>query len=175
MPAGHPPVPCASQPLSFCLYATLPASPLEVMLKEFKQLKQEFPDRILIASIMEEFNKAAVRAAKTKRKPGGSACSCHVVRACCACLRHHARFASLSAACAQGSRHGLASLQPLLPRSQWEELIERCQETGVDAFEINFSCPHGMPERKMGMAMGQVGSTPHSNYSTCAGCLCVSS
>lgn len=24
-----------------------------------------------------------------------------------------------------------------------------------DAFEINFSCPHGMPERKMGMAMGQ--------------------
>lgn len=31
------------------------------MLKEFKQLKEEFPDRILIASIMEEFNKAAVR------------------------------------------------------------------------------------------------------------------
>ena len=27
----------------------------------------------------------------------------------------------------------------------------------MDAFEINFSCPHGMPERKMGMAMGQVG------------------
>lgn len=26
----------------------------------------------------------------------------------------------------------------------------------MDAFEINFSCPHGMPERKMGMAMGQV-------------------
>jgi hypothetical protein len=26
---------------------------------------------------------------------------------------------------------------------------------GVDAFEINFSCPHGLPERKMGMAMGQ--------------------
>jgi hypothetical protein len=34
--------------------------PLEVMLKEFKQLKAEFPDRILIASIMEECNKAAV-------------------------------------------------------------------------------------------------------------------
>jgi dihydropyrimidine dehydrogenase (NADP+) len=40
-------------------------------------------------------------------------------------------------------------------RSAWEELIERCEEAGVDAFEINFSCPHGMPERKMGMAMGQ--------------------
>jgi hypothetical protein len=34
--------------------------PLEVMLKEFKQLKAEFPDRILIASIMEEYNKAGV-------------------------------------------------------------------------------------------------------------------
>lgn len=28
------------------------------MLKEFKQLKEEYPDRILIASIMEEYNKA---------------------------------------------------------------------------------------------------------------------
>lgn len=37
----------------------------------------------------------------------------------------------------------------------WEELIARCEEVGVDAFEVNFSCPHGMPERKMGMAMGQ--------------------
>ena len=25
----------------------------------------------------------------------------------------------------------------------------------MDAFEINFSCPHGMPERRMGSAMGQ--------------------
>jgi dihydropyrimidine dehydrogenase (NADP+) len=40
-------------------------------------------------------------------------------------------------------------------RAAWEEIIERCEATGVDAFEINFSCPHGMPERKMGMAMGQ--------------------
>ena len=40
-------------------------------------------------------------------------------------------------------------------KGAWEELIERCEEAGVDAFEINFSCPHGMPERKMGMAMGQ--------------------
>ncbi|KAJ8648439.1 hypothetical protein MRB53_001462 [Persea americana] len=70
--------------------------PLETMLKEFKQLKKEYPDRILIASIMEEYNKAA-----------------------------------------------------------WEELIERVEETGVDALEINFSCPHGMPERKMGAAVGK--------------------
>lgn len=33
--------------------------PLETMLKELKQLKEEYPDRILIASIMEEYEKAA--------------------------------------------------------------------------------------------------------------------
>ena len=27
--------------------------------------------------------------------------------------------------------------------------------TGVDAFEMNLSCPHGMPERRMGLAMGE--------------------
>ncbi|KAJ8435030.1 hypothetical protein Cgig2_027239 [Carnegiea gigantea] len=70
--------------------------PLETMLREFKQLKEEYPDRILIASIMEEYNKAS-----------------------------------------------------------WEELIDRVEQTGIDAIEINFSCPHGMPERKMGAAVGQ--------------------
>ncbi|XP_052183747.1 dihydropyrimidine dehydrogenase (NADP(+)), chloroplastic [Diospyros lotus] len=70
--------------------------PLETMLKEFRQLKEEYPDRILIASIMEEYDKAA-----------------------------------------------------------WEELIDRVEQTGIDALEINFSCPHGMPERKMGAAVGQ--------------------
>ncbi|XP_027169016.1 dihydropyrimidine dehydrogenase (NADP(+)), chloroplastic [Coffea eugenioides] len=70
--------------------------PLETMLSEFKQLKKEYPDRILIASIMEEYDKAA-----------------------------------------------------------WHELIDRVEQTGVDAIEINFSCPHGMPERKMGAAVGQ--------------------
>ena len=37
--------------------------PLEVMLAEFKELKAEFPGRVLIASIMEEYNKAAVSGA----------------------------------------------------------------------------------------------------------------
>ena len=49
----------------------------------------------------------------------------------------------------------IASIMEEYNRGAWEELIERCEEAGVDAFEINFSCPHGMPERKMGMAMGQ--------------------
>jgi hypothetical protein len=53
-------------------------------------------------------------------------------------------------------QHPRAATVPRAPHpAQWEELIERCQEAGVDAFEINFSCPHGMPERRMGMAMGQ--------------------
>lgn len=70
--------------------------PFETMLDDLKRLKEEFPDRALIASIMEEYR-----------------------------------------------------------RDAWEEIIERCESAGVDAFEINFSCPHGLPERQMGMAMGQ--------------------
>jgi dihydropyrimidine dehydrogenase (NADP+)/dihydropyrimidine dehydrogenase (NAD+) subunit PreA len=70
--------------------------PFEVWIDEFKQLKDKYPDRVLIASIMEEYRKDA-----------------------------------------------------------WVEIVERCQAAGVDAFELNFSCPHGLPERKMGAAMGQ--------------------
>lgn len=49
----------------------------------------------------------------------------------------------------------IASIMEEYNKAAWEELIARCEDTGVDAFEINFSCPHGMPERRMGMAMGQ--------------------
>ncbi len=70
--------------------------PFNVWLDEFKQLKDKYPQGVVIASIMEEYNKDA-----------------------------------------------------------WVEIVERCQDTGVDAFELNFSCPHGLPERKMGAAMGQ--------------------
>jgi len=68
----------------------------DVWIDEFKQLKDKYPDRVLIASIMEEFRKDA-----------------------------------------------------------WVEIVERCQDAGVDAFECNFSCPHGLPERRMGSAMGE--------------------
>src|SRR6202451_414393 len=67
-----------------------------VWIDEFKRIKDKYPQRVLIASIMEEYRKDA-----------------------------------------------------------WVEIVERCQEAGVDAFELNFSCPHGLPERKMGSAMGQ--------------------
>jgi dihydroorotate dehydrogenase subfamily 1 len=70
--------------------------PFKIWLDEFKKCKDQFPDGILIASIMEEYN-----------------------------------------------------------RDAWIEIVQRCQEAGVDGFELNFSCPHGLPERKMGAAMGQ--------------------
>jgi len=70
--------------------------PFKVWLDEFKMLKDKYPTGIVIASIMEEYNKDA-----------------------------------------------------------WIEIVERTQATGIDAFELNFSCPHGLPERKMGAAMGQ--------------------
>ena len=50
----------------------------------------------------------------------------------------------------------IASIMEEYSRDAWVEIVERCQDAGVDAFECNFSCPHGLPERKMGAAMGQV-------------------
>src|SRR5471032_2892393 len=49
----------------------------------------------------------------------------------------------------------IASIMEEYEQSRWVELVERSQACGVDAFELNFSCPHGLPERKMGAAMGQ--------------------
>ncbi len=49
----------------------------------------------------------------------------------------------------------IASIMEEYNKDAWIEIVERCQETGIDAFELNFSCPHGLPERKMGAAMGQ--------------------
>src|SRR5437016_12690744 len=68
----------------------------DIWMDEFKKCKDQFPDGVLIASIMEEYNKDA-----------------------------------------------------------WSEIVERCQDAGADSFELNFSCPHGLPERKMGAAMGE--------------------
>jgi dihydropyrimidine dehydrogenase (NADP+)/dihydropyrimidine dehydrogenase (NAD+) subunit PreA len=49
----------------------------------------------------------------------------------------------------------IASIMEEYRKDAWIEIVERVQETGVAAFELNFSCPHGLPERKMGAAMGQ--------------------
>jgi len=70
--------------------------PFDIWLEELADCKAAFPDHMLIASIMEEYD-----------------------------------------------------------QGRWSEIVERTQATGIDGFELNFSCPHGMPERKMGGAMGQ--------------------
>jgi dihydroorotate dehydrogenase subfamily 1 len=70
--------------------------PYATWLDEFRQLKKQYKDKVLIASVMEEYRKDA-----------------------------------------------------------WQQIIREVQETGVDGFELNLSCPHGLPERKMGMAMGE--------------------
>ncbi len=49
----------------------------------------------------------------------------------------------------------IASIMESYERSRWEELTGLIAATGVDGFEINFSCPHGHPEDNMGAAMGQ--------------------
>jgi dihydropyrimidine dehydrogenase (NAD+) subunit PreA len=38
----------------------------------------------------------------------------------------------------------------------WHDVIRRIQDTGADAIELNYGCPHGMSERGMGSAVGQV-------------------
>src|SRR5271167_3360997 len=49
----------------------------------------------------------------------------------------------------------IASIMEEYRKDAWIEIVERCEAAGVDGFELNFSCPHGLPERKMGAAMGQ--------------------
>ena len=70
--------------------------PFDIWIEELTALKKKYPHKMVVASIMEECNRAA-----------------------------------------------------------WHEIVERTQATGVDAFELNLSCPHGLPERRMGMAMGE--------------------
>jgi len=41
-------------------------------------------------------------------------------------------------------------------RQAWHDIIRRAEDTGADGFELNFGCPHGMSERGMGAAVGQV-------------------
>jgi dihydropyrimidine dehydrogenase (NAD+) subunit PreA len=38
---------------------------------------------------------------------------------------------------------------------EWLSLARGCQDAGADLLELNFSCPHGYPERGSGAAIGQ--------------------
>ena len=37
----------------------------------------------------------------------------------------------------------------------WQHMARKCEEAGAHMIELNMSCPHGMPERGMGQAIGQ--------------------
>jgi dihydropyrimidine dehydrogenase (NAD+) subunit PreA len=40
-------------------------------------------------------------------------------------------------------------------KTDWQVLIRKCEDAGVDGLELNFGCPHGMCERGMGSSVGQ--------------------
>jgi dihydropyrimidine dehydrogenase (NAD+) subunit PreA len=50
----------------------------------------------------------------------------------------------------------IASLMVDSKRETWHEIVKRAEDAGSDALELNFGCPHGMSERGMGSAVGQV-------------------
>jgi len=71
--------------------------PLDVNLREIKQVKRDWPDRALVVSLMVPCEEAA-----------------------------------------------------------WKKILPLVEDTGADGIELNFGCPHGMSERGMGSAVGQV-------------------
>ncbi|MGG3571592.1 NAD-dependent dihydropyrimidine dehydrogenase subunit PreA [Bacillus gobiensis] len=50
----------------------------------------------------------------------------------------------------------IASLMVDPIQEKWHELVKKTEAAGVDGLELNFGCPHGMAERGMGSATGQV-------------------
>jgi dihydropyrimidine dehydrogenase (NAD+) subunit PreA len=50
----------------------------------------------------------------------------------------------------------VASLMVDSKREVWHDIVQRSEDAGADGLELNFGCPHGMSERGMGSAVGQV-------------------
>ncbi len=50
----------------------------------------------------------------------------------------------------------IASLMVESKREVWHDIVKRAEDAGADGLELNFGCPHGMSERGMGAAVGQV-------------------
>jgi dihydropyrimidine dehydrogenase (NAD+) subunit PreA len=50
----------------------------------------------------------------------------------------------------------IASLMVKSKREAWHQIVKRTEDAGADGLELNFGCPHGMSERGMGSAVGQV-------------------
>ena len=49
----------------------------------------------------------------------------------------------------------IASIMADVNKDSWQEMTRKVQGAGCDGVELNFSCPHGMPERGIGAAIGQ--------------------
>ncbi|CUH82896.1 NAD-dependent dihydropyrimidine dehydrogenase subunit PreA [Thalassovita mediterranea] len=50
----------------------------------------------------------------------------------------------------------IISLMVPCDEESWKDILHRIEDTGADGVELNFGCPHGMAERGMGSAVGQV-------------------
>lgn len=50
----------------------------------------------------------------------------------------------------------VVSLMVESKREAWHDIVKRTIDTGADGIELNYGCPHGMSERGMGSAVGQV-------------------
>jgi dihydropyrimidine dehydrogenase (NAD+) subunit PreA len=50
----------------------------------------------------------------------------------------------------------IVSLMVPCEEQAWKDILPQVTETGADGIELNFGCPHGMSERGMGAAVGQV-------------------
>jgi dihydropyrimidine dehydrogenase (NAD+) subunit PreA len=50
----------------------------------------------------------------------------------------------------------VVSLMVPCEEKNWSAILKRVEETEADGVELNFGCPHGMSERGMGSAVGQV-------------------
>jgi dihydropyrimidine dehydrogenase (NAD+) subunit PreA len=54
------------------------------------------------------------------------------------------------------NRAMVVSLMVPCTEASWKAILPRVEATGADGVELNFGCPHGMSERGMGAAVGQV-------------------
>ena len=50
----------------------------------------------------------------------------------------------------------VVSLMVPCDEESWKAILTQIEDTGADGVELNFGCPHGMAERGMGSAVGQV-------------------
>jgi dihydropyrimidine dehydrogenase (NAD+) subunit PreA len=50
----------------------------------------------------------------------------------------------------------IVSIMVPCDEESWKAILPLVEETGADGIELNFGCPHGMAERGMGSAVGQV-------------------